>query len=175
MLVFMSGSQHGAGKARSYRDRAKYEESGSSRQAKGGPGGADGCVTLVCLPSVPQNLTAKQIVKNQVIALVVKAPVVQQLDSAIHWISLCAVGNQLPYPLDGDLSGGQRYPVTFGTTWPRKSLIIVQDSRDEKQKELHQRTYLSTDKQVFCQTGTPGRHSSKEGKKNSTSRKRPGN
>ena len=140
MLVFIPGSQHGAGKARSYRDRAKYEESGSSRQAKGGPGGADGCVTLVCLPSVPQNLTAKQIVKNQVIAFVVKAPVVQQLDSAIHFISLCAVGNQLPYPLDGDLSGGQRYPVTFGTTWPRKSLIIVQDSRDEKQKELHQRT-----------------------------------
>ena len=165
MLVFIPGSQHGAGKARSYRDRAKYEESGSSRQAKGGPGGADGCVTLVCLPSVPQNLTAKQIVKNQVIAFVVKAPVVQQLDSAIHFISLCAVGNQLPYPLDGDLSGGQRYPVTFGTTWPRKSLIIVQDSRDEKQKELHQRTgaclctfiYFqpSTYKQVCCQTGTP--------------------
>ena len=38
------------------------------------------------------------------------APVVQTLDSAIHWINQYPVdkyyGNQLRYPLDSDLSGG---------------------------------------------------------------------
>ena len=38
------------------------------------------------------------------------APVVQTLDSAIHRINHYSVykyyGNQLPYPLDSDLSGG---------------------------------------------------------------------
>ena len=38
------------------------------------------------------------------------APVVQTLDSAIHWINQYPAdkyyGNQLRYPLDSDLSGG---------------------------------------------------------------------
>ena len=40
----------------------------------------------------------------------VLVPVVQTLDSAIHWINRCPLdkyyGNQLRYPLDSDLSGG---------------------------------------------------------------------
>ena len=43
------------------------------------------------------------------------APVVQTLDSAIHWINHYPAdkyyGNQLRYPLDSDLSGGQCYPT----------------------------------------------------------------
>ena len=39
-----------------------------------------------------------------------QAPVVQTLDSAIHWINHYPAdkyyGNQLRYPLDSDLSGG---------------------------------------------------------------------
>ena len=42
------------------------------------------------------------------------APVVQKVDSAIHWINLYpldrAIGFPKTYPLDRDLSGGQRYP-----------------------------------------------------------------
>ena len=42
------------------------------------------------------------------------APVVQTLDSAIHWINHYPLDNSIGfasvYPLDGDLSGGQRYP-----------------------------------------------------------------
>ena len=44
-----------------------------------------------------------------------QAPVVQKMDGAIHWINLYPVdkyqGNQLHYPLDKDLSGGQCYPA----------------------------------------------------------------
>ena len=44
----------------------------------------------------------------------IQAQVVQKLDSAIHWINHYPVnkyqGNQLHYPLDRDLSAGQRYP-----------------------------------------------------------------
>ena len=39
-----------------------------------------------------------------------QAPVVQKLDSAIHWINLYKVDNAIgfpnTYPLDSDLSGG---------------------------------------------------------------------
>ena len=42
------------------------------------------------------------------------APVVQTLDSAIHWINHCPLDNSIDfasvYPLDSDLSGAQRYP-----------------------------------------------------------------
>ena len=42
------------------------------------------------------------------------APVVQTLDSAIHWINHYPLDNSIGfasvYPLDNDLSGGQRYP-----------------------------------------------------------------
>ena len=43
-----------------------------------------------------------------------QAPVVQTLDSAIHWIHHYPLDNSIGfasvYPLDSDLSGGQRYP-----------------------------------------------------------------
>ena len=42
------------------------------------------------------------------------APVVQTLDSAIHWINHYSLDNSIGfagvYSLDSDLSGGQRYP-----------------------------------------------------------------
>ena len=48
-------------------------------------------------------------------ALLVLAPVVQRLDNAIHWINCYSADkcwqNKLRYPLDSDLSGGQRYPL----------------------------------------------------------------
>ena len=44
-----------------------------------------------------------------------QAPVVQKVDSAIHWVNLCplnsAIGFASTYPLDSDLSGGKRYPA----------------------------------------------------------------
>ena len=44
-----------------------------------------------------------------------QAPVVQRLDNAIHWISRYPADkywqNKPRYPLDSDLSGGQRYPA----------------------------------------------------------------
>ena len=44
-----------------------------------------------------------------------QSPVVQTLDSAIHRIKIYLVDNALgfpnTYPLDSDLSGGQRYPT----------------------------------------------------------------
>ena len=43
-----------------------------------------------------------------------QAPVVQTLDSTIHWINHYPLDNSIGfasvYPLDSDLSGGQRYP-----------------------------------------------------------------
>ena len=43
------------------------------------------------------------------------APVVQTLDSAIHWINHYPLDNSIGfasvYPLDSDLSAGQRYPL----------------------------------------------------------------
>ena len=43
-----------------------------------------------------------------------QAPVVQTLDSAIHWINHYPLDNSIGfasvYPMDSDLSGGQRYP-----------------------------------------------------------------
>ena len=46
--------------------------------------------------------------------LISQAPVVQMLDSAIHWINHYPPDNSIGfasfYPLNSDLSGGQRYP-----------------------------------------------------------------
>ena len=43
------------------------------------------------------------------------APVVQKLDCTIHWINLCpednAIGFLNIYPLDNNLSSGERYPA----------------------------------------------------------------
>ena len=43
------------------------------------------------------------------------APVVQKLDSTIHWMNHCALDSTFgfpnTYPLDSDSSGGQRYPT----------------------------------------------------------------
>ena len=43
-----------------------------------------------------------------------QAPVVQTLDSAIHWTNHYPMDNSIGfagvYPLDSNLSGGQRYP-----------------------------------------------------------------
>ena len=45
---------------------------------------------------------------------ILQAPVVQTLDSTIHWINHYPLDNSIGfasvYPLDSDLSGGQRYP-----------------------------------------------------------------
>ena len=42
------------------------------------------------------------------------APVVQKMDSAIHWINHYPLVNSIAFasvfPLNSDLSGGQRYP-----------------------------------------------------------------
>ena len=47
-------------------------------------------------------------------SVILLAPVVQTLDSAIHWINHYPLDNSIGfasvYPLDSDLSGGQRYP-----------------------------------------------------------------
>ena len=52
-----------------------------------------------------------------------QAPVVQSLDSAIHWLNLYPVDNASGFPntylLDSDLSGGYRYP-TFEQLGPVK-------------------------------------------------------
>ena len=44
-----------------------------------------------------------------------QAPVVQTLDSAIHWINHCPLDNSIGfasvYPLDSNLSAGQHYPA----------------------------------------------------------------
>ena len=49
-----------------------------------------------------------------ILAPTIQAPVVQTLDSAIHWINHYprdnSIGFASVYPLDSDLSGGQRYP-----------------------------------------------------------------
>ena len=54
------------------------------------------------------------------------APVVQTLDSAIHWINHYPLDNSIGfasvYPLDRDLSGGQRYP-SFEQLGPGQYLI----------------------------------------------------
>ena len=44
-----------------------------------------------------------------------QAPVVQKVDNAIHWINHYSVDSVVcfvsTYPLDSDLSGGERYPA----------------------------------------------------------------
>ena len=58
-----------------------------------------------------------------------QAPVVQTLDSAIHWINHYPLDNSIGfasvYPLDSDLSGGQRYP-SFEQLGPDGLMIFVQ-------------------------------------------------
>ena len=63
------------------------------------------------------------------------APVVQTLDSAIHWINHYPLDNSIgfasDYPLDSDLSGGQRYPsfeqLGPGVSWKHKHLLHSKD------------------------------------------------
>ena len=54
------------------------------------------------------------------------APVVQTLDSAIHWINHYPLDNSIGfdsvYPLDSDLSGGQRHP-SFEQLGPAINLL----------------------------------------------------
>ena len=54
------------------------------------------------------------IVKIPATCYKILAPVVQTLDSAIHWIDHYPLDNSIAvasvYPLDSDLSGGQHYP-----------------------------------------------------------------
>ena len=61
--------------------------------------------------SVERYIKAKSSVQDNLKLL---APVVQTLDSAIHWINYYPLDNSIGfasvYPLDSDLSGGQRYP-----------------------------------------------------------------
>ena len=57
------------------------------------------------------------------------APVVQTLDSAIHWINHYPLDNSIGfasvYPLDSDLSSGQRYP-SFEQLGPDEALILTE-------------------------------------------------
>ena len=56
-------------------------------------------------------------------------PVVQMLDSAIHWINHYPLDNSIGfasvYPLDSDLSGGQRYPSFEQLLGPDVSSLII--------------------------------------------------
>ena len=58
-----------------------------------------------------------------------QAPVVQTLDSAIHWINHYPLDNSIGfasfYPLDSDLSGGQRYP-SFEQLGPDAARYYIQ-------------------------------------------------
>ena len=57
-----------------------------------------------------------------------QAPIVQTLDSAIHWINHYPLDNSIGfasvYPLDSDLCGGRRYP-SFEQLWPDLYTWIV--------------------------------------------------
>ena len=63
------------------------------------------------------------------------APVVQTLDSAIHWINHYPLDNSIGfasvYPLDSDLSGRQRYP-SFEQLGPGRHLSIFSHIGDLK-------------------------------------------
>ena len=52
--------------------------------------------------------------QREITTFTVLAPVVQTLDSALHWINHYPLDNSIGfasvYPLDSNLSGGQRYP-----------------------------------------------------------------
>ena len=56
------------------------------------------------------------------------APVVQTLDSAIHWINHYPLDNAIGFasvhPLDSDLSGGQRYP-SFEQLGPGEEVDVM--------------------------------------------------
>ena len=56
----------------------------------------------------------QQYLEGSKIEVKILAPVVQTLDSAIHWINHYPLDNSIGfasvYPLDSDLSGGQHYP-----------------------------------------------------------------
>ena len=57
-----------------------------------------------------------------------QAPVVQTLDSAIHWINHYPLDNSIgfasAYPLDRDLSGGQCYP-SFEQLGPDHYFLVL--------------------------------------------------
>ena len=57
------------------------------------------------------------------------APVVQTLNSAIHWINHYPLDNSIGFasvcPLDSDLSGGQRYPSFEQLEPGRRKLKII--------------------------------------------------
>ena len=65
------------------------------------------------LPSVRKPLNRVYVITYSV-SFTYLTPVVQTLDSAIHWINHYPLDNSIGfasvYPLDSDLSGGQRYP-----------------------------------------------------------------
>ena len=65
------------------------------------------------------------------------APVVQTLDSAIHWINHYPLDNLIGfasvYPLDSDLSGGQRYPSFEQLAPGRFTLRVIYQRFHSKQ------------------------------------------
>ena len=67
----------------------------------------------------------------KMIIIIILAPVVQMLDSAIHWINHCPLDNSIGfarvYSLDSDLSGGQRYP-SFEQLGPGLCVSIIKSS-----------------------------------------------
>ena len=65
---------------------------------------------LTCF--IPIQMREKDVVG--VVTLIDLAPVVEKVDSAIHRINLYSLDSTIGFPnylLDGDLSGGQRYPA----------------------------------------------------------------
>ena len=68
------------------------------------------------------------IVDCDLLTAILLAPVVQTLDSAIHWINHYPLDNSIGfasvYPLDSDLFGGQHYP-SFAQLGPGLYLVIV--------------------------------------------------
>ena len=73
-----------------------------------------------------------------------KTPVVQTLDSAIHWINHYPLDNSIGfasvYPLDSNLAGGQRYPSfeQLGPGWelnPQPSCLITAAPPTELQRQ----------------------------------------
>ena len=74
-----------------------------------------GCERLTQTQSLFEKLVPRGILFESQHKVIFQAPVVQTLDSAIHWINHYPLDNSIGfasvYPLDSDLSGGQRYPL----------------------------------------------------------------
>ena len=68
-----------------------------------------------------------------------QAPVVQTLDSAIHWINHCPQDNSIGfasvYPLDSNLSAGQRYS-SFEQLGPGDLLEVLQGAIVRQKKVI---------------------------------------